>query len=186
MRYKEKEFILNDGSRITLRSAEKEDAEMVLDFMIKTADQTDFLLSTSDYFRKISVEEEEAWISRHIESDSCILIVIKDGKMIASSQIDFMTAREKERHRSSVGITVEKEYWNKGIGTIIFKEFIDIARNHQGTEQIELGVIITNERARHLYEKMGFRETGVIPRALKLPDGTYLDEILMTRFLDEE
>ena len=185
MLYREKEFTLKDGSRVTLRSALKEDAAMIRDFMIKTADQTDFLLSTSDDFRKKTVEDEEKWIESRIGGDGYILIVMKDDEMIANSDISFLNGHVKERHRSAVGITVDKNYWNKGVGTIIFEELIKLAKKHEGTEQIELGVISANQRARHLYEKMGFRETGIVPKALKLPDGTYLDEILMTRFLDE-
>ena len=185
MLYKEKGYNLKDGTKVVLKSAVTEDAAMMRDFMIQTADQTDFLLSTSDDFRQKSVEDEAKWIESRMDDSGCILIVMKGDEMIANSDISFNTAHEKEKHRSSVGITVEKEYWDKGIGTIIFEELIKIAENHEGTEQIELGVISTNARARHLYEKMGFKETGVIPRALKLPDGTYLDEILMTRFLNK-
>ena len=36
-----------------------------------------------------------------------------------------------------------------------------------------------NERARHLYTKNGFKEYGINPRAFKLKDGTYCDEIIM-------
>ena len=186
MQYKEKEFTLKDGDRVILRSADKEDAAMIIDFMAETAGQTDFLLSTSEDFRKVSVEDEEKWIEGRLGDDGCILIVMKDGRMIANSNITFLTRHAKEKHRATVGITVEKDYWDKGIGTIIFEELIRIAEKHAGTEQIELGVISTNARARHLYQKMGFKETGVVPRALKLPDGTYLDEILMTKFLDEK
>ena len=185
MLYKEKEIVLKDGTKAVLRSAVKEDAAIMRDFMIQTADQTDFLLSTSEDFRMKTVEDEAKWIESRMDDSGCILIVIKDGEMVANSDISFNTAHEKEKHRSSVGITVEKKYWDKGVGTIIFEELIKIAEKHEGTEQIELGVISTNSRARHLYEKMGFKETGIIPRALKLPDGTYLDEVLMTRFLDK-
>ena len=38
-----------------------------------------------------------------------------------------------------------------------------------------------NVRARALYEKMGFRITGVRPNAIRLRDGTLLNEYLMIR-----
>lgn len=46
-------------------------------------------------------------------------------------------------------------------------------------EQIELGVFADNNRALHMYKKAGFVQTGIIPRAYKLKDGTYRDEIQM-------
>ena len=38
-----------------------------------------------------------------------------------------------------------------------------------------------NTRARALYEKMGFRLTGVTPNAIRLKDGTLLNEYAMVR-----
>lgn len=35
--------------------------------------------------------------------------------------------------------------------------------------------------ARHLYEKMGFRITGVRPNAIRLKNGTFLNEYMMAR-----
>ena len=52
-----------------------------------------------------------------------------------------------------------------------------------GYEQIDLEVVADNTRALTLYRKCGFTETGRKHRALKFDDGTYHDEILMTRIL---
>ncbi|SFQ49689.1 Acetyltransferase (GNAT) family protein [Lachnospiraceae bacterium XBB1006] len=52
-----------------------------------------------------------------------------------------------------------------------------------GMEQLELGVFSDNDRARHLYQKYGFKEYGVNPRAFKLQDGSYRDEIIMVKML---
>lgn len=49
----------------------------------------------------------------------------------------------------------------------------------QGFEQAELTVVGGNDRAYHLYERIGFRECGRIPKANKYDDGTYSDDILM-------
>ena len=38
-----------------------------------------------------------------------------------------------------------------------------------------------NARARHLYEKMGFRITGVRPNEIRLKDGTLLNEYTVIR-----
>lgn len=40
-----------------------------------------------------------------------------------------------------------------------------------------------NARAIHLYEKVGFERYGIQPRAFKLKDGTYRDEIIMVKML---
>jgi ribosomal protein S18 acetylase RimI-like enzyme len=48
-----------------------------------------------------------------------------------------------------------------------------------GFEQAELTVVSNNDRARHLYESLGFRECGRIPNANKYDDGSCSDNILM-------
>ena len=52
-----------------------------------------------------------------------------------------------------------------------------------GFEQLELGVYSDNSRAIHLYEKFGFERYGIQPRAFKLKDGTFRDEIIMVKML---
>ncbi|MCR4650314.1 MAG: GNAT family N-acetyltransferase [Lachnospiraceae bacterium] len=83
--------------------------------------------------------------------------------------------------RASVAIALCKEYWNQGIGTKMFEEMIRIAQTRPEEMQLELEFVEGNTRARALYEKMGFRITGVRPDAIRLKDGTLLDEYMMIR-----
>ena len=69
-----------------------------------------------------------------------------------------------------------KEYWNQGIGTRLFQELIRIAEENPNLIQMELDFVEGNSRARALYEKMGFRITGVKPNAIRLKAGTLLNE----------
>ena len=46
---------------------------------------------------------------------------------------------------------------------------------------MELDFVEGNSRARALYEKMGFSITGVKPNAIRLKDGTLLNEYSMIR-----
>ena len=74
-----------------------------------------------------------------------------------------------------------KDYWNLGIGTRMFQELIRLSEERPDLSQIELEFVEGNDRARHLYEKMGFRITGVHPNAIRLRDGTLLNEYLMIK-----
>ena len=49
----------------------------------------------------------------------------------------------------------------------------------------ELEFIKGNDRARHLYEKFGFRVVSEKPNAFKLKDGTYRNEFYMQKYLRE-
>ena len=46
---------------------------------------------------------------------------------------------------------------------------------------MELDFVEGSTRARALYEKMGFRITGVKPNAIRLKDGTLLNEYSMVK-----
>ena len=65
----------------------------------------------------------------------------------------------------------------------MFEEMIQIAIERGGVSQIELEFIEGNRRARSLYEKMGFRITGVKPDAIKMKDGTFVNEYMMVKRL---
>jgi RimJ/RimL family protein N-acetyltransferase len=47
-----------------------------------------------------------------------------------------------------------------------------------GLKIIVLDVFATNSRARHVYEKVGFREVGKIPKGIS-KDGGYIDLVRM-------
>ena len=109
-----------------------------------------------------------------------MIVCLVDGKVAGNCQIVWKTGI-KTRHRAQVAIALLKEFWNLGIGTAMFTEMIDIARSNPDIIQMELEFIEGNTRARALYEKMGFRITGVKPNAIRLKDGTLLNEYQMVR-----
>ena len=65
----------------------------------------------------------------------------------------------------------------------MFEEMFRIARERSVVRQIELDFIEGNSRARHLYEKMGFLITGVKPDAIRIKDGTFVNEYMMLKRL---
>lgn len=77
---------------------------------------------------------------------------------------------------------VAEEYGRQHLGRRLLEETIRRVRLLPDIEQINLTVIATNQRARHLYEKVGFRSFAYEKNALK--DGnTYYDEEQMVLFL---
>ena len=180
MIYKAKEFILKDNRRIIVKSPTPEDAFDMLNHIIKVAGSTDFLLSMPEDFQRFvdDITKEEELIKNYAEGPNYLLAAYLDGQIIGNCSLNFCR-HVKDQHRAVVGIAIQKEYWGIGVGTVLMGEMINLAKNTEGIEQVELGVISINERAKNLYTKMGFKKVGTIPRQLKLKDGTYLDEDLM-------
>lgn len=181
MIYEAKEFTVKDGLKVVFKTPEKSEAKELLDFIRSIAGQTEFLLSSPED-RKFDLAGEEQFIESYRDNNSWFIAAYVDGKIIGDCGLNF-GSHMKDKHRGNIGIGIDREYWNKGIGSLMFDEMIRIARETEGIEQLELGVNNRNLRAKHLYQKKGFEFTGSIPRALKLHDGTYCDEELMTKFL---
>ena len=81
-----------------------------------------------------------------------------------------------------MGIVCPERVLGCGLGSYLMQLAIDQTRSN-GFEQLELGVYSDNSRAIHLYEKFGFERYGIQPRAFKLKNGTYRDEIIMVKML---
>jgi RimJ/RimL family protein N-acetyltransferase len=62
------------------------------------------------------------------------------------------------------------------------KSLIEQARA-VGLKLLTLSVYATNERAKHVYQKLGFVETGRIPKKF-FKEGKYVDEITMAEALE--
>lgn len=174
-------FQLKDGRWAVLRSPKEEDIESTLEYLVTSAGETEFIVRYPEECAKYTPEGEKKLFEQKNESpnDAMIMCVV-DGKVVGNCDIRFFGGL-KTKHRANIGIALISEYWNQGIGTKMFEEMIRLAEEKEDVLQIELEFIEGNARARHLYEKMGFRITGVQPNAIRLKDGTLLNSYYMVR-----
>ena len=181
MLIKDFEFTLKDGRTATIRSPKDEDIQGVLDYLYISSGETDFILRCPEECTKYTAEGEKQLFDRMNTADNeTMLVCIVDGKVAGNCQITWSNGI-KTRHRAHVAIALLKEFWNLGIGTRLFQELIRIAEENENILQMELDFVEGNSRARALYEKMGFKITGVKPDAIRLKDGTLLNEYSMVR-----
>ena len=177
----ETEFTMKDGRKALRRSPRDEDIPGMLDYLYVSAGETEFILRYPEECGKYTADGEKALFDRINASDNEVMLVcLVDGKLAGNCQIAWSNGI-KTRHRAGVAIALLKEYWNQGIGTGMFRELIRVAEENPNILQLELEFIEGNVRARALYEKMGFRITGVKPNAVRLKDGTLLNEYSMIR-----
>ncbi|MBO0962676.1 GNAT family N-acetyltransferase [Neobacillus sp. MM2021_6] len=87
--------------------------------------------------------------------------------------------RKKIRHRANIfAMYVTPRKQGLGIGKALMIEAINKAKEIKTIEQINLGVIASNQKAKRLYQKLGFKTFGVEERAL-IVDGVYYDDEYM-------
>lgn len=181
MLFEEKSIILKNQKTAILRSPRPEDAEELLNNIITTSGETDFLLNYPEEYT-MGIEGEEKWIRSHLESRNSVVMCCElDGKIIGSCDLR-LNDRIKTSHRAALGITVKRDYWNLGVGSAMFEALISVAKS-RGVEIMELDFLEGNNRAKHLYEKFGFRVVSYRPNAYRLKDGTMLGEFYMQKFL---
>ena len=181
MIFEEKKITLKNGKPAILKSPCAEDAEKMLNYIKKACGETDFLTRYPEEWN-INVEQEEGWVNRARSSpDALAITCYVDGEVAGNCDINFRSGM-KTSHRAKIGIAILKDYWDLGIGSAMFEELIAAARE-RGSEIMELEFIEGNERAKHLYEKYGFRIVSEKPNAFKLKDGTHLKEFYMQKYL---
>lgn len=179
MYFPQKKIQLKDGRTAIFRAPSPADAADMIQYMKKTAGETDFLLRTPEEVT-MTVSGEEAFLSNIVQSEfDCMIVCTVDGVLAGNCQISRHTKR-KNMHRADVMIALCSKFWNLGIGTAMFEELIAIGKTW-GLMQLELEVIEGNERAMGLYRKMGFETVCYVPNAIRLDDGTLLKEYRMVK-----
>lgn len=174
-------FLLKDGRKALLRSPQERDVPGLLDYLLISSKETDFIIRCPEDCKKYTPEGEAQWIKNMNSSENAAVLVCEiDGKIAGNCEIS-RSPMLKTRHRASIGIALLSEFWGRGIGTKMFEEMIRIAEGLEGVTQLELEFIEGNARARALYEKMGFRIAGVHPNAIRLKDGSFRNNYLMIR-----
>lgn len=183
MDFSPKTIPLKDGRRAILRSPDPaKDAAELVQYLCDTAADTPYVLRCPEEI-SMTVEREESFLRGVVESpDDCMILCEVDGCIAGNCHLQF-NGRIKTRHICSVAIALRKAYWGNGIGTAMFVEMEALARAHGGVLQMELEFVEGNARARALYEKMGFRITGVHPDAIRQQDGTLCALFLMQKKL---
>lgn len=182
MTYTAETLTFKDGRKYTLRSAEPEDAPLMLKYMKIMLGETPFLLRTPEEFNYTAEDEARVLAGRKDDPRSLMLVAEMDGEIIAAADVCSHGAKSRLWHRGEVGISVRKDFWRQGIGSAMMDRLVAFARE-AGYEQLELTVESKNIRAINLYLKNGFVVYGTRPHGMKYADGTYENDYLMMKML---
>lgn len=173
---------LKDGTEVVLRCAEEGDARALLE-----ATQTIFvdgegMVVEPDEFIKTEDQEKE-WIAALNSNPRELLLVAEVDNRIVGN-IDFhIGKRRRVAHWGEFGMSVQPGWRSRGVGNALLARLIEWALSVKEVEKITLRVRADNPRAIALYKKHGFVQCGVARDAIKLSNGTYVDDIMMERFV---
>jgi len=172
-------FRAKDGREVTLRAPKWDDLDDMLDFINSLVDEeADILMD-----KKQTREQEVDWLARlltRLEKDEITVVVAElDGRFVGQVEVTPQSMRSK--HVGVLGIALKDGCREIGIGTELMKE-VETQSRRLGLEILNLEVFATNERAKHVYQKVGYREVGAWPKAIKRK-GAYIDSVLMSKEL---
>ena len=183
MRINEQKYILPDGREILIKSAGPEDALKVKLHREATSAETHFMAREPED-GQFNLEKITEILGSVAESDRDFMVsAYFEDELIGDLGVTLIRPHIKYLHRAYLGMSIRQMYTGMGLGSFMMQIALKQARAN-GFEQVELGVYSDNDRARHMYKKMGFKEYGMNPRAFKLKDGTYRDEIIMANIFE--
>ena len=174
-------FRTGDGREVILRSPRWEDLDGMLSFATELVKERDVEPDFGVTLDTVPTRTEEArWLADRLASmekgDTVGVVAEVDGRLGGNSEVFRKPLRDLQRH-GTLGISVLKGYRDSGIGGEMMKALMKQC-SEQGFKTLELEAFATNERALHLYEKVGFRRAGVIPKKI-WRDGRSIDMVVM-------
>jgi RimJ/RimL family protein N-acetyltransferase len=174
-----KRFNAKDGRNVVLRTPRWRDLDDLLKLINSLVDEKADILVTQKFTREAEAEWLLKVLSRLKKDEQFFLVAEVDKKVVASS--DFQVQGGTDEHIGSIGIAVRNGYRNLGIGTEIMKTLLEQAAFF-GLKTVTVNPFATNKHAIHVYEKVGFIQSGIIPKK-HLRQGRIIDEIIFSKSL---
>ncbi|HAQ4730079.1 TPA: GNAT family N-acetyltransferase [Enterococcus faecium] len=164
---------------IILREAVPDDAKDILSMMEQVNSETEFLaLDEAELLLPPETLSEE--LSYMYESNNnLLLLAINEGTIVGTASVK-ADSQFRLSHVGEVGISILQEYWGMGLGTLMLEEIINWVKEMGVLFRLELDVQVRNERAVHLYQKMGFQIEAVMLRGARTDLGEFLDVYKMS------
>ena len=111
----------------TITPAKPADAAAILDYLKQLGGETDNL-SVGAEGLPFTVAEEKAYLAARESTRDCLMLLVKQGgQIIGDASVERLPRRM--RHRGSIGISVLKAHWGRGIGSALMAQPSGSMRN---------------------------------------------------------
>ncbi len=170
-----KTFKSKKGQDVVIRYPKWEDLDDVLSFANNLVKEEAPLALSEVQTRA----QEAKWMAEsfeQIETGRKIKIVaLVNGRYAGNCEIRVHDKRES--HVGDIGIAIAHEFRDEGIGAELLSTLIEEGEK-AGLRLLILHCFETNDRALHLYEKLGFVRAGLIP-GMYAYKGAYVGEVTL-------
>ncbi|HEX2913430.1 MAG TPA: GNAT family protein [Chloroflexia bacterium] len=169
-----------EGKKIYLRPYEPEDSELL--YRSTYNPEAMRFTGTQKLFSRSAIE---LYLGRIADDDSRVDMII--ARQDNDQAVGEVVLNSIDRINRSANIRIwlfSPEDYNMGYGSEAMLLMMRHGFGRLNLHRIELGVFAFNDRAAHVYEKLGFRKEGVV-RDYLYYDNAYHDQIIMGILEDE-
>lgn len=183
MRVKVKTVTTKSGKEVVFREPRESDAQEMMEYINELVDEDVMIIMNE----KQTLAQEQEYVRKTVsaleQKNKVCLLAMNEEKVVGISQIE--RDRGKLNHTGTFGISIKQDCRGDGVGRQLAQAVMKLAENEMGLEVIKLTVFEINQPARELYRKLGFVESGAIPRGIKYR-GEYVKQIIMVKELNKE
>jgi RimJ/RimL family protein N-acetyltransferase len=177
MKFEPKICTTKSDKQIKIRLAKVADAQAILNLKRGYIENTTTLPLTLDEYPN-DIKKEAKLIKNYEESENSIFLVAEyEGQLIGNIDLTG-NKRKKMFHTAMIGMGINENWRNQGLGKILIKNTLDWAKNHSKIEIVWLDVYSSNSLGVHLYKNMGFIVNGIIKGFFK-EGNDYMDKMHM-------
>ncbi len=158
-------FLQIDTERLVLRPAEISDADAIFAAYASDPIATRFLP-----FEAITdIDRVVKYLARTVRERidaECVtwVIILRDNKRLIGT-LDLTI----DQHVSNIGFTIGRAWWGLGIVPEAARAVLDFARKDLGIQRVRGQCDYENRQSARVFEKLGFRRTGLKEGASKAP-----------------
>jgi len=155
---------LPDGTRVLLRPLLPEDKDELWSLFQNISDE-DRRYMRSDVSNKNVVT---GWVDNLDYQKTLPLVAIVNTRIVGDATLHFRGG--PYRHVADVRIFLSKEFRHRGLGTVMLKTLIDIARKC-ALQFIVAEIVADQTRTIHAFQSLGFERVVTYPDFYLMPDG---------------
>lgn len=138
---------------LSLKEASEREAASLLTMLIQAKEETDFFIVDEKALR-LPEEQLATELMRIKESEEHLLFLACQNEQVIG--VVSVSPTHDQLSYGEIGISILKDYWGMGLGTILLEEAVLWAEGNDRFTALTLEVKPHNQRAIHLYQKMGF------------------------------
>lgn len=164
---------------ITVNKATELDSGKII-AVIKDAEESGFMLYAPGE-REVTAEAISKFILSLNNTKKSGFFIARENDVVLGYIMVKSEMSARTSHRATIAVGVHSNSRGKGVGTHLFEHVIPWA-SQEKIHRLELTVIESNERAIHLYKKMGFEVEGIKKDSLLIKN-QYVNELYMSLIL---